>query len=312
MLNNNMSADQSNNNVNNNNTNTMTNLTTFNQDGIEIIINTATGESFCSIKGYARLSGKDKSTISRRVSKITQSEGVASDLIISAEIQTAGGIQGVVLITEDLITDWILDDNIQIAKQLLKAGVRMFLHTAAGYEVSSTAIEKPKALYPDRSNQYKELHQQLKDLLSRNGGQTHHYIKLEQALNRTVGKPEGRTNQFLSEAENLAFCLAMEHALDVALKVEALNKCNKVVLTFIDGRLDGLKGHIQQIKLSLIGLEAGTKVEALPATKVAVLDKPKAVKQPKPKKARKPRKVKEEFMPEVGSNPMVMPFDIDI
>lgn len=58
------------------------NLQLFHNDGIELIVNTETGESFASVSGYARMSGKDKSTISRRL------ESVAESFVNKVEIQT--------------------------------------------------------------------------------------------------------------------------------------------------------------------------------------------------------------------------------
>lgn len=114
----------------------MSNLSVFkSNDGIEVIIDQRTGESFCSVSGYARMSGKDKGTISRRL-KTVAVNGVKTD-----EIQTVTGLKTVALIDEDLITDWIVDDNPSMAKQLLKAGVRIFLHKLAGYKVSSEAVQ---------------------------------------------------------------------------------------------------------------------------------------------------------------------------
>lgn len=66
----------------------MTNLQRFNQDGIEIFINTATGESFASIRGYARMAEKAESTIRSRL------KGAREKDVKTAEIQTGGGIQG--------------------------------------------------------------------------------------------------------------------------------------------------------------------------------------------------------------------------
>ena len=111
-------------------------LTRFEQDGIEILINTLTGESFCSLSGYARMSGLSKQAIAKRCT-VNQTE------VKYAEIQTASGLQGVKLINEHTISDWIVDDNPSIAKQLLKAGVRFYLLELAGYEVTSTAITDP-------------------------------------------------------------------------------------------------------------------------------------------------------------------------
>ena len=119
----------------------MNNLTVFKQDDLEVIINTDTGESFCSVSGYARMSGFSQQAISKRVKKLDN-----SDLIQEAELDTGYGVKLHKLLTEDLISDWIVDDNPRLAKTLLKGGVRLFLHKAAGYNVSSTAtpVEQPK------------------------------------------------------------------------------------------------------------------------------------------------------------------------
>jgi phage antirepressor YoqD-like protein len=119
----------------------MTNLQRFEQNGLELVINTETGESFASVSGYARMSGKNKSTISRRL------ESVADFLVNKAEMETAQGKRELLLISEDLITTWLPKDNPEMATKMMKAGVRVFLHTLAGFEVNSTAVQpevKPK------------------------------------------------------------------------------------------------------------------------------------------------------------------------
>ena len=70
-------------------------------EGLEVYIDNQTGETFTSISGYARMGNKDRSTISRRY------KGVASELQKTAEVPTAGGVQGVALICEELIVDWL-------------------------------------------------------------------------------------------------------------------------------------------------------------------------------------------------------------
>lgn len=113
----------------------MSSLTRFDNDGIEIIIETATGESFASVKGYARMSGKAQSTISERF------KGVREDEVKTAEIPTPGGLQAVRLIPEDLIVQWLPKDNPEMASKMMKLGVRMFNHKLAGYSLSSTAVQ---------------------------------------------------------------------------------------------------------------------------------------------------------------------------
>lgn len=119
----------------------MSNLTAFNQDGIEIYINNTTGESFASISGYARMSGIAKQRISERSQKLNMKE---------AEVLTSKGLRTVRLIDETLIVEWLIDDNPDLAKKMLKLGVRVFLHQLSGYEVKSTAVEyKLPSTYKD-------------------------------------------------------------------------------------------------------------------------------------------------------------------
>lgn len=110
----------------------MSSLTRFDRDGIELIIDTITGESFASVSGYARMASKAKSTISERFGKMS---------LESVEIPTGSGTKTVRLVTEDLLTEWLPKDNPEMASQIMKLGVRVFLHKLAGYEVKSTAVK---------------------------------------------------------------------------------------------------------------------------------------------------------------------------
>jgi hypothetical protein len=104
-------------------------LTVFKQDGIELAINTQTGEAFATVSGYARMSGKDKSVISRRLGT------VAKEGIKNAEIQTVQGLRTVALIPETLISQWIVKDSPGLATQMLNAGCRLYLYQIAGYKI---------------------------------------------------------------------------------------------------------------------------------------------------------------------------------
>lgn len=115
-------------------------LQRFDQDGIELVINTETGESFATERGYARMSGKSQSTVNSRI--IRMDEGERNSLTKETEILTPGGLQGARILTEDLITQWLPKDNPDMATQLLKLGIRGFLHKLAGFEVTSTAVEQ--------------------------------------------------------------------------------------------------------------------------------------------------------------------------
>lgn len=112
----------------------MTNITRFENEGIELAINIETGEAFATQSGYARMSGKDRSTIVKRC------KGCESGVIKSAEILTAGGLQGCELIPADLVFDWLWNDKPELARAMGKAGATVYLHQLAGYKVSSEAI----------------------------------------------------------------------------------------------------------------------------------------------------------------------------
>jgi hypothetical protein len=146
-------------------------LTQFkNDDGIEIYIDTTTGESFASIRGYARMSGRDESTIRERISKL---KDAGETTVKTAEVQTGGGLQGARLVSEKLIAQWLPKDNPEVASKLMELGVRHFLHVMAGYEVTSTAVPKSPAeallemcqLMVEHERKLKEQEEQIKQII---------------------------------------------------------------------------------------------------------------------------------------------------
>lgn len=125
----------------------MRNLVTIEtEDGIELIIDRDTGESFASIKGYARMSGLGVNTISQRLSR--GFKGIHKSDLETAKIQTAGGLQGIHILHEKIISDWIVDDNPRLAKAMLQAGVRLYLHHLAGFEYKVVEEAEPPKLPP--------------------------------------------------------------------------------------------------------------------------------------------------------------------
>lgn len=78
-------------------------------DGIELVVNTKTNQAYATQAGYVRMSGKPKMTISDRI------KGVRDGVLETAEIQTAGGLQGVRLIPASLVFEWMMRDNIELA-----------------------------------------------------------------------------------------------------------------------------------------------------------------------------------------------------
>lgn len=109
----------------------MTTLSVFEKDGLEIVIDLKTGASYATQSAYARMSGKSKSTISERM------HGVREEDILTAEIQTRGGLQRVRLIPARLAFQWALKDNQALAAKMGEAGCTVFFHQIAGYKVTS-------------------------------------------------------------------------------------------------------------------------------------------------------------------------------
>ena len=117
----------------------MANLQAYVNDGIEIYVDNETGESFASVSGYARMSGKANQRISERLSSSRFSDAKY------AEVLTSRGLRTSRLIPEDAIVEWLPKDNPEMAQKLMKLGVRKFLHTLAGYEPPQ---QKTKVLSP--------------------------------------------------------------------------------------------------------------------------------------------------------------------
>ena len=112
----------------------MTTLTRFDQDGVELVIDTATGAAYATQSGYARMSGKDRTTIVKRC------KGCEQNTVKTAEIQTLGGLQGCELIPADVVFKWLMKDNVELAETMGSVGATVYLHQLAGYKISSNAI----------------------------------------------------------------------------------------------------------------------------------------------------------------------------
>lgn len=108
----------------------MSNFKLFCQDesGIEIVINPDTEEAYTTVSGYAKLSGKDYSTIDRRI--VT----MATDEQIEAEVETARGLKSVVLLPTALVLKWLVGDRPQLSSKMREANATFYLHNIAGFE----------------------------------------------------------------------------------------------------------------------------------------------------------------------------------
>lgn len=106
----------------------MSQLQRFEQNGLELIIDTYSGEVFSNRNALARMCNVEGSTITRW-------KGSAGIKTISGEILTKGGLQGgAELYNEDAIYQALAKYNPNLLAQCAKAGLRIYLHGLAGFK----------------------------------------------------------------------------------------------------------------------------------------------------------------------------------
>lgn len=111
----------------------MSNLTVFDNDGLELVINTQTGESFATQTGYARMSGLSQQAINKRCNRSDNQDG-----FLEAEIPTSKGLRTYNLIPAKLVFKWLMKDNPDLAERMGEAGATIFLQRLAGWEKPKT------------------------------------------------------------------------------------------------------------------------------------------------------------------------------
>ena len=117
-------------------------LQRFDKDGIELVINTRTGEAFATQSGYARMSGLSRQAINKRC------KGCNLDDLKTAEIETPSGLQGCNLIPAKLVFKWAITDKPELAEAMGEAGATVYIHQLAGFKVTSDAVKKPTPTPP--------------------------------------------------------------------------------------------------------------------------------------------------------------------
>lgn len=119
------------------------NLKRFDRDEIELVINTQTGESFATAKGYSRMSKVEYDTIKKRTQKALENGGV-----LKAEIPTECGLRWGTLIPGKLACQWLAKDNPELLAAMNEFGWNGYCHQLAGFQIKSTAIEPPASVSP--------------------------------------------------------------------------------------------------------------------------------------------------------------------
>ena len=105
-----------------------------------LYIRQSTGEVFASIRSLSALVQKSVGSVSAWLEPRRSEKELEM-----AEVLTNSGVQGVRLIPENLILEAIAKYNPQLLAACAGAGLRVYLHRLAGFEVQSTAIAPPKS-----------------------------------------------------------------------------------------------------------------------------------------------------------------------
>lgn len=107
-----------------------------NNDGLELVIDNETGECFASMSASARMCDCSVTAI-RRLIGDTESLRVAS-------LNTSNGVKEMKLLDEGQILKVLAKYNSDLLLIFAQAGLRVYLHQLAGFEVKSTAVAVQK------------------------------------------------------------------------------------------------------------------------------------------------------------------------
>jgi hypothetical protein len=106
-----------------------------------LYIDQSTGEVFASNRSLARIIDKSASIVSDYVN--SGFEGDRNSDFETAKVHTRGGLQGVRLSPESVILSAITKYKPDLLAACASAGLRVYLHRVAGFEVQSTAVAPP-------------------------------------------------------------------------------------------------------------------------------------------------------------------------
>lgn len=111
----------------------LTKFVRFDSEGLELVVNTDTGLAYATVSAVARM---------LEISKSTASEGVRSYDVINGEIETEGGLQGVRLVSADVVFKLAFKYHPQLAMKMGAVGANLYMLGLAGYKTS--IVEAPK------------------------------------------------------------------------------------------------------------------------------------------------------------------------
>jgi hypothetical protein len=183
-----------------------TSLARYDNDGLELIVDQSNGTVFASQSALARMCGVRLKTI-----REWRNKGVSQINVISAQVQTAGGMQGVSLFDEDAIFEAFNEYNPSLLIQCAKIGLRMYLHGLAGYryEIKQGIPAKPKSLLDLSPTKLYQL--------------AAHQLSVECGKKPSPELVEGIDREYLSATSDAAFCAYHKSSYEIAKGTKLAN-----------------------------------------------------------------------------------------
>jgi hypothetical protein len=118
------------------------NLQPYTHDGLELVIDQASGESYASASAIARMMSTSEKVIStRQITSYgnTLLQSLKIEAINESQIVTGIGLRSVKLYNEKAILEFAKKYNVNLLDKFAQCGLRVFLHGLAGYKVTSEA-----------------------------------------------------------------------------------------------------------------------------------------------------------------------------
>jgi hypothetical protein len=114
----------------------MSSLTVFNtEDGLELVVDTVTGEAFATQAGYARMSGLSQQGVNKRTHNLTNKK--------TAEIYTTQGLRTHNLIPAKVVFEWLMKDKPELALAMGEVGATVYIHKLAGFTFTQPQQTEP-------------------------------------------------------------------------------------------------------------------------------------------------------------------------
>jgi hypothetical protein len=108
----------------------MSELTAYNNNGLDLLIDKTTGECYASISAVARMCNRQIQTIANFIhGNLKHSQKMD---LIEYQTLTSTGLKTVKLLSENQILEVALKYNPELTRTLMKAGLRVYLHQLAG------------------------------------------------------------------------------------------------------------------------------------------------------------------------------------